>query len=464
MAEIVVAGAGMVGAGVALMLARRGHHVHVVDRDAGPRPGSPDDDFNHWDRPGVPQFEHGHVYRARMTRVLSRELPDLIDAALGRGIIKVSNTFGDGYEDDFALAARRPVLEGVLRRALLTEPRTLLYQGVHIAGLTARPGTSRPRITGIRIDDDTIPADLVIDACGRRSRAPHWLTEHGAQPPVEEYHPCGLHYFARHYRLRHGAALPSTVQLIGELAPYGIFLAMPGDNDTFALAGAVSNDDPLRAHLRDGAIFDRVMAALPAMAAWADAGEPLTDVALMAGLANRRRSMVRDGAAVADGFAMVGDSSIYTNATVGQGIALGIWQAQTLARLTEDAATVPADLAEQLEAWTNHTLRPRFDTQAGIDAAMVSTLRAGSAGHLVTHAIMTTGIPSLLGAMAAGGDPDAAVAFDRLDNLLTTPEEEMQNPQLRDKVQTFRDATAGQPPPAPNPLPRNQFEAILQPA
>jgi 2-polyprenyl-6-methoxyphenol hydroxylase-like FAD-dependent oxidoreductase len=381
MADIAVIGAGVVGSAAAVLLARRGHEVLLMDSDQRLPYGSADDDFVRWQRPGVPQAAHGHVFRARVTRVLRVEAPDLLSAMLARGCPRTANEFGDGFEDDYCLAARRPVFEAVLGRAVDLQPRVEVRRGVHVRGLTGTDRNGHIGITGVRHDNgEKVAADLVVDCSGRRSGAKRWLAELGVELPLDDHRPCGLHYFARHYRLRPGATAPSARQLIGDVTPYAVFLAFAEDNACFALAGAMSNDDPLRGALRDSDVFDRVLAAVPTMAPWLDVGEAISDVYLMAGLANRHRSLLAGEEPVVLNYVLVGDSSLYTNATVGQGIALGLWQAQTLAHLTEGIDT-GAEPARSLEQWTNRVLRPRFAVQATIDAAMVDTMRAGIRGE-----------------------------------------------------------------------------------
>lgn len=64
MAHVAVAGAGVVGLACALFLTRRGHEVLLLDRDAAPPNGSPEDEFERWVRPGVPQAP----FRTRLSR------------------------------------------------------------------------------------------------------------------------------------------------------------------------------------------------------------------------------------------------------------------------------------------------------------------------------------------------------------------------------------------------------------
>ncbi|HZA74604.1 MAG TPA: FAD-dependent oxidoreductase, partial [Propionibacteriaceae bacterium] len=194
MADVAVAGGGLVGQVVALMLARRGHQVVVLDSDPDPMDGTAEDDFFRWPRPGVPQGQHGHVFRGRVGRVLREEVPDVVEAMLAHGIAKAGFDFGKGFEDDFALMARRPVLEAVVRRVVHDEPR-IEVRIERVEGLAAVDGEAVPRVVGLRTLGGQIPTDVVVDCCGRRSLAPKWLAEIGAGLAVNHYQPCDLHYF-----------------------------------------------------------------------------------------------------------------------------------------------------------------------------------------------------------------------------------------------------------------------------
>jgi 2-polyprenyl-6-methoxyphenol hydroxylase-like FAD-dependent oxidoreductase len=458
MADVAIVGGGLVGQLTALMLARRGHQVVVLDADAGSAAGTADDDFGS-PRPGVPQGQHGHVFRARVSRVLREEVPDVIDAMLDHGIPKAGFDFGDGYQDDFALMARRPVLEAVLRRVVAQEAGVEVRADERVSGLTAAGDGSVPRVSGVRTQSgDTVPADLVIDCGGRRSAAPRWLAELGAGLGLEHYQPCDLHYFARHYRLLPGAEFPSTRFPDGAFTPYGIFLAMGEDNGTFCLAGALSKADPYRSSFRDEKTFDRVMAALPRMQTWASAGTPITDVRLMGGLANRRRSLLEDGRPTVTGLLLLGDASLYTNATFGQGVALGFWQAQALAHQTHLIGQDHEALLREVEGWTNRVLGPRYAQQVQVDEAMVGALRAGVAGGPL---IRTRNPGQALAAMGAQGDAQAGMAFYRIDNLLTDLPAEVSDPRLHRRLETFlADIEEGSD--GPGPLPRAAFEAIVR--
>ena len=107
--------------------------------------------------------------------------------------------------------------------------------------------------------------------------------------------------------------------------------------------------------------------------------------------------------------------------TLGEGIALGFWQAQALAHRTHLIARDNRRLVCELETWTNQTLGPHYARQVQIDEAMVQSLRAGKPRSPVK---MPSDETSALMALRAQGDKEAAAAFHRIDNLLTDPSEE----------------------------------------
>jgi 2-polyprenyl-6-methoxyphenol hydroxylase-like FAD-dependent oxidoreductase len=459
MAEIAVAGGGPVGLLTALLLARAGHQVMVLDPDGDPVQCGPDEVFYGWARPGVPQAWHGHVFRGRVWRVLREEAPDVLDTLLGSGVDRAGYDFGPGHEHDDALMSRRPVFEAALRRVTRQQQGVELRSGVRVAGLEATTDGPAPRVVGLRTTTgERVNADVVIDCCGRRSATPRWLEDIGSRLPVDHYQPCDLHYFARHYRLRPARQFPSTTFPDGDLTPYGVFLAMAEDNRTFCLAGGLSKRDPYRTGMRDQTRFDRVMSSLPGIAPWVDVGTPITEVQLMGGIANRRRSLMAGHDSVVNGYLLLGDASLYTNATFGQGLALGFWQAQALAHRSHLIGRDNPQLVHALETWTSQTLGPRYARQVQVDEAMAHGLQAGIAGAPMNP---PSDELSALAGLRELGDKQAAAAFHRIDNLLTEPEDELANDQLKARIRKhLRDVTKTST--GPGPLRRDTFEAILR--
>jgi 2-polyprenyl-6-methoxyphenol hydroxylase-like FAD-dependent oxidoreductase len=84
MGDVVVAGGGVVGLCAAMMLARDGHAVTVVEADADGAPGA-DRAWETWERRGVAQFRQPHLVLTRFRRVCDEELPGLTARLLAAG-------------------------------------------------------------------------------------------------------------------------------------------------------------------------------------------------------------------------------------------------------------------------------------------------------------------------------------------------------------------------------------------
>ena len=72
MARILVLGGGICGLAAGMMLARDGHEVTLLERDAAPVPESIEDAWEQWDRDGVSQFRLAHFLHVRATQVIAR--------------------------------------------------------------------------------------------------------------------------------------------------------------------------------------------------------------------------------------------------------------------------------------------------------------------------------------------------------------------------------------------------------
>ena len=303
--QIVVVGGSVAGLAASLGLARDGHRVVILEKDAMPLPESPLEAFESWKRPGAPQTRHSHAFLARLRNSLRDDAPELLGSLLEHGVDElhfedmVRRDFPDpklepGDRDVTLLACRRVTFEWVLRRHLLATAGVEFSDGVEVAGLMdGRDRASGPaRVCGVKLrDEGELPADLVIDASGRRSRLARWLAELGTEVR-EESEPCGIFYSSRFYKLRDGAEAPGGVQGVdlGYLK-YGVF---PGDSRIFSLTLCASPDDsPLNALLHEAG-FERAARAIPGTAIWVDPeiSEPISAVHGMGDLNNTRRFLV----------------------------------------------------------------------------------------------------------------------------------------------------------------------------
>src|ERR1700722_14949089 len=128
---------------------------------------------------------------ARCRQLLIEHLPDVYAGLLAAGVAEaplrtqMPDSLSDtavwpGDERLTLMMTRRSTVDWVLRRTAGAAPRG----GVKVPGLLpapGRPGGRPPHVTGVRTDRGELPADLVIDATGRRSPIDDWLTQIGAR-------------------------------------------------------------------------------------------------------------------------------------------------------------------------------------------------------------------------------------------------------------------------------------------
>src|SRR5581483_1889565 len=353
--------------------------------------------------------------------VLRERLPEVLDLLRSRGALELPLTVatpvgldlgrrerGDG--ELVLLGCRRAAFEWALWRVARSQPNVEIEERVFVEGLLADDGPDGARrVAGVRFrrlpvqpDPDrargipwfaagrdpalrergperarveTLRADLVVDASGRRSPAREWLRAIGAPAPRERSVPTGIFYYTRFYRLLgvrpQGA---STGLIAGDLGWIKV-ATFPGDANTFSITvGTNADDRPMRA-LSEPAAFEAVIAAFPDIARWRARGVsrpidgPRTPVLVMGGLANRQRSFVRDGRPVATGFIAIGDAAYHTNPIYGRGATCAILAAAAL----DDALRAhPGDLAAgalDYEERARREIEPFWEAAAAADRA-----------------------------------------------------------------------------------------------
>jgi len=172
-AQVAVLGAGVAGLAAALLLARAGHEVTLVERDPLVS-GSPEDAFD-WPRRGIPHFLQPHAFIPRGRAELRTRLPDVYADLLAAGAwdvdLRPKLPGGSVVPEDEVLqylGVRRPVLEWALRRAVSRQDGIAVRAGERVRGLVVEDA----RETGEGLDGGQLPAGLVVDALGRAHPAP----------------------------------------------------------------------------------------------------------------------------------------------------------------------------------------------------------------------------------------------------------------------------------------------------
>jgi len=476
--HIAVVGGSVAGLLTAVALARDGHRITVLERDAEPLPETPCEAFASWQRRGSPQTRQSHAFLARLHNLLADRAPELLEALLASGAERVrfadladSVIPGAGVlpEDDeiTMLACRRVTFEWALRRFTARLPGVAFRDGARVAGLLADPGAEgpTPRVRGLRLAEGVeLAADWVVDASGRRTKVSEWLEAIGGRPPRVEREPCGIFYASRFYRLCDTAEMPPIDGPMGAdlgYLKYGIF---PGDARVFSITLAASpEDEVLRAAMRPAA-FEALAALLPATAPWVDpaVARPVSDVAAIARLENLRRFPVEQGEPIAHGLLMVGDALLHTNPIVGRGCTLAAVNAFLLADALRDHPDDARAAALALDAATGRELVPWYEAVRAQDRnsiEMAAMQRRGEDPFRTHRADGSVDPKGYMRSLVRDGflpalREDVAVlrAFLRVFNLLEPPSDLMKDPRLLGSIlasygrRGVRDASAHGPP------------------
>ncbi len=460
MGSIVVCGAGVIGLSAAIMLARDGHQVTVLEADPAEAPSTPGEVWTSWSRKGVAQFRQPHNLFARFRQVCDEELPEITGRLLEAGCVRVDLLEASalhwplppgisdrgprpGDEAFQTVTGRRPVIESVFAAAAAEQPGVVIRRGVRVTGLTggsaAVPGV--PHVTGVRTSaDEELGADLVVDATGRRSRGDELLAALGARPPRTEAEDSGFVYYTRYFT---GASRPPWVG--PPLMPLGTIsvLTLPGDNDTWSVTVySASGDAPLKA-LRDADCFTRVVGACPLQAHWLD-GQPITDVLPMAGITDRYRRFVVDGSPVVTGFAAVGDAWACTDPSGGRGVSMGIIHAQLLRKTIRSHLGDPAGFAQAWDEGTERQVAPFYRDVIAADRLRLAEMAALRQDR--PWSPPDTPMSRLIN--AAAWDPAAFRAFLATMMCLALPQDVLARPDISDTLERIGDKT---PPPFPGP-------------
>lgn len=385
MARIVILGAGACGLAAGLMLARDGHEITIFERDEAPVPESAEQAWEAWSRDGVTQFRQAHFLPSGGRLVLEETLPDVLAAlvsagatrfdALGQTPPSLAGKVPSPSDERFVtFTARRPVIEQVLAQAADREPGIDLRRGVEVQGLTMVPSGGTPRVTGVRAVSQELPADLVVDAMGRRSPLPRWLRDAHVGSLYEESEDSGFIYYTRYFQSAGGGTPQPRVPLLAAIGTFSI-LTIPADNDTWSMTMYVSSGDQALKRMRETDRWTAVVRACPLHAHWLE-GEPITDVMAMGGVVDRYRRPVVDGRPLLTGIALLADACACTNPSLGRGITLGLMHARSLREVVGAHLDDPLEFAEAWDAITEATLTPWYRETVAEDRGRLREIEA----------------------------------------------------------------------------------------
>lgn len=461
MSSVIVCGGSVLGLTSAMLLARDGHSVLVLEADPAAVPHDAVEAWDRWQRRGVPQFRQPHNLFPRFRQILDDEFPGLTDELLEAGCVPahllsvvpptLSGLQPRADDDRFRfVTGRRPAVELAVARAAEREPNVEIRRGVRVSGLIAESSSSGvPHIAGVVADREPLRADLVVDAMGRRSPGIEWLEAAGAPAPYRESSDVGFVYYTRYFT---GRRIPQ--QIGPPSAPMGTFsiLTLPGDNGTWSVTLYGSGRDNRFKQVRDPDCFNRVVHALPAHAHWLQ-GEPITDVLAMAGVVDRYRRFVVDDRPVATGFAAVGDAWACTNPSAGRGLTVGLMHAVLLRDAVRAYGDEPELLPLAFDEATERIAAPWYRLQRAMDAerfAEIAALREGREHQPGDEQMRAFGV-------AMAHDAEVFRAFVEVIACYALPDEVFTRPGMAERIDPWRASVPLQMP-APS---REKLEALL---
>ncbi|MEW2116423.1 pyridine nucleotide-disulfide oxidoreductase [Streptomyces sp. NPDC005474] len=333
----VVLGGSLAGLLAARALVGFADRVTVVERDVLPDGPEP--------RRNLPQARHVHVLWSGGARAVEELVPGVGESLLDAGAHRLAVTtdmvalapegwFRRWPESHHVFLCGRDLLDATVRARVLDDDRIELVERAEVLGLE---GTDAA-VTGVRLRGTdgsrrTLHADLVVDATGRGSRAPHWLRELGLPEPAQRVVDSGLAYASRIYRAPeaawHGYPMV-TVQADPKAAGPGRAGVLAPIEDgcwLVSLSGTRGSEPPT-----DGAEFTRFAREElrhPVIADLLAGAEPLTDISITRTTSNRRYYYERMPV-WPENFAVLGDALAAYNPIYGHGMSVAAQSALAL--------------------------------------------------------------------------------------------------------------------------------------
>ncbi|NIW45138.1 MAG: 2-polyprenyl-6-methoxyphenol hydroxylase-like oxidoreductase [Gammaproteobacteria bacterium] len=341
----------VIGGGIAGMLAGRvlaDHFDQVILLERDQYPNGPQI------RAGVPQARHVHILLLRGKQILEDLFPGLSQELIdnGAGVVRMSEELMvlsyHGWRVNHPggltmLTFTHPLLEWCLRRRMADVTSVRCRDGCRVSGLI--PGDEGSSVRGVRCrfrnDSDReqkLYGELIVEASGRFSRAPEWLSGIGYDQPEESMVEPFLGYASRLFELPDSfktsdGERPGWKALLLQGRPPdhtrgGVLLPVEGKRWLVTLAGVAKDYPPtdeagfmeFARSLRSNLLYDAIKDA-----------RPLSSITGARTTNNRRRHYERLQK-WPERFVVLGDAACVFNPVFAQGISVATLQAMVLDR------------------------------------------------------------------------------------------------------------------------------------
>ncbi len=332
-----VIGGSIAGLLAAHVLCNHFDRVTIVERDFLPAEPQP--------RKGTPHARHRHQLLMGGRLILEQLFPgieaDLLNA--GATVVDWSGTiapltpvasgsyFGTNYNVHYY---SRDLLEWSIRRRVLASPQIRCLQQQEVTSLLA--DESHTVVIGVQTRgrsqnaaaEESLYADLIIDAGGRYSRAPKWLEALGYTPPQETTVNSLVRYVSRYYTCPSDRT-PDWQVMLTETASRGCVIARVEGNRWLATITGVAGDYP---PLEEEPLLDFVR-SLPSSQAYQfiDTAVPISPVWGYQHTENRLRHY-ESLSSRPEQFIVLGDAACILNPQHSQGITVAAQSAKVLDR------------------------------------------------------------------------------------------------------------------------------------
>jgi len=238
----------------------------------------------------------------------------------------------------------RALLECFVRRRVLAIKNVTSLQQYDVDTLIASPDYTR--ITGVKVrrqaeasSEESLHADLVVDATGRGSKSPKWLEALGYAKPARSVIKIDVGYTTRIYR-QHAEVLSNARAILTMPAPpggkrAGVLFPLEGGRWIVTLAGWLGDYAP-----DDEQGFLEYAKSLPNQDIYKVISriEPLTGFAthrLPSNLRHHYEKMTR----FPEGYLVIGDAICSFNPVYGQGMSVSTMEAEVLNRYLKEAGS-----------------------------------------------------------------------------------------------------------------------------